>query len=242
MITGYFGVPGVGKTTMGTRIARKELKRIKRGKSHYKDVYTNFYCKGCKKISYADLKYYKIYDSLLIFDELTLDADNRKFKEFSDEHRDFFILHRHLGDDIIYLTQDYSKIDSKIRSLTQELWYMSRTVIPILRNWTTSKRIYRNININEFTGDLIMGYRFCNILERFFTSNFKICFRPKWYKYFDSYDECQLATRPILKTIPWSNEPDLNELQLLLKKLKLRAFYHKIDKGIYKILSRLKKR
>ena len=33
MITGYFGVPGVGKTTIGTRIARKELKRIMNGKS-----------------------------------------------------------------------------------------------------------------------------------------------------------------------------------------------------------------
>lgn len=203
MLTGYFGVPGVGKTTIATRLAQKELRRIKLGLSRYKNVYTNFYCKGCKMITYNDLRFYKIYDSLLIFDELTLDADNRKFKEFSDGHRDFFVLHRHLGDDIIYFTQDYSKVDAKIRALTQELWYMSRTVIPFFRRWSSAKRIYRAITINEHTGDLIMGYRFCNFFERFFTSNFKLVYRPKWYKYFDSYDECQLSDREELIIKSW---------------------------------------
>lgn len=203
MIIGYFGVPGVGKTTMGAKIAQKELNKIKRHKSHYKKVYTNFYCKGCYQITWDDLANYKFYDSLVIFDELGLDADNRKFKEFTNGHRDFFTLHRHLGLDFIYLTQDYSKIDSKIRALTQELWYMSRTVVPFFRNFTTCKRIYRTIAIQEHTGDLIMGYRFCNFVEKFFVSNFKITFRPFYYKYFDSYDECQLANRPILETDKW---------------------------------------
>ena len=207
MITGYFGVPGVGKTTIGTRIAQKELRRIHHGKSKYKHVYTNFYCKGAEQINYNDLKSFKVYDSLLIFDELTLDADNRKFKEFTDEHRDFFVLHRHLGDDIIYLTQDYSKIDSKIRSLTQELWYMTKSVIPFFRNWSRCKRIYRTITINEHTGDLIMGYRFCNFMESLFTSNMKLIWRPSWYKYFDSYDECQLTLRPEFSSGYWGGEP-----------------------------------
>ena len=203
MIIGYFGVPGIGKTTTATRLAQKELRRIKRGRSRYKRVYTNFYCKGCNFITWQDLQFFKVYDSLIIFDELGLDADNRKFKQFTDGHRDFFTLHRHLGVDFIYCTQDYSKIDAKIRALTQELWYMSRTVIPFFRNWTSCKRIYRNIAINEFTGDLIMGYRFCNFFERFFTSNFKLIFRPCWYKYFDSYDECQLVNREELPVKSW---------------------------------------
>jgi len=145
MIVGYFGVPGVGKTTTGAKLACKELKRIRRGRSNYKRVATNFYCKGCDKITWQDLAIYKFYDTLVIFDELGLDADNRNFKEFSKGHRDFFTLHRHLGIDFIYLTQDYSKVDAKIRALTQELWYMSRTVIPFFRNFTTSRRIYRTI-------------------------------------------------------------------------------------------------
>ncbi len=231
MITGYFGVPGVGKTTIGTRIARKELKRIMNGKSKYRAVYTNFYCKGANKITYNDLKYYKIYDSLLIFDELTLDADNRKFKDFSDEHRDFFILHRHLGCDIIYLTQDYSKVDSKIRSLTQELWYMSKTVIPFFRNFSRCKRVYRTIAINEHTGDLIMGYRFCTFLESIFTSNMKLVWRPSWYKYFDSYDESVLESRPVFPVENWTTgDPGLD--RLVSPKTKFKKFMMKISKRV----------
>ena len=48
MITCYFGVPGCGKTTLLTKIAQKELKRIKRCKSPYNHVLTNFYCQGCE--------------------------------------------------------------------------------------------------------------------------------------------------------------------------------------------------
>lgn len=228
MITCFFGVPGVGKTTMASKIAVKEVRRIRRGKSKYKRVYTNFDCKGCYRITYDDLKKYKMYDSLLVFDELTLDADNRKFKEFADEHRDFFVLHRHLGVDIVYVTQDYSKVDSKIRALTQDLWYMTRTVVPFFSMFTKAKRIYRNIKINEFTGDLINGYRFCNFWEAIFVSNIKICFRPNWYRFFDSFDEAQLKPRPVLPSIPWTNDDELDTfLKYNFKKLqpKLDSIY-----------------
>lgn len=234
-MTCYFGVPGVGKTTLAAKFARLELRRIKQHRSKYKRVYTNFYCKGCYRITYQDLKEYKLYDSLLIFDELTLDADNRKFKEFSNEHRDFFILHRHLGLDIIYLTQDYSKVDSKIRALTQELWYMQKSVLPIFRNFTRAKRIYRNIAINEYSGELINGYRFCTFLEAFFVSNIKICWRRRWYKYFDSFDESVLESRPVFESIPWTNDKELDSfLSRNFKKIKFRSNIL-IRKGFRKI-------
>ena len=107
MVSCFFGVPGCGKSTLGAFFAIKELKRIKKGKSKYKHIYTNFYVEGTEFIEFDVLKTHKIYDSLIIFDELAMDADNRKFKQFSDKVRDFFILHRHLGNDIIYLTQNY---------------------------------------------------------------------------------------------------------------------------------------
>lgn len=204
MLTCYFGVPGCGKTTLLTKFAIRELKRIKKGKSIYKDVYTNFYCEGCKRIHFDDFKKYKITDSLILLDEITMDADNRKFKQFPDEVRDFFILHRHLGLDIIYATQSYELVDLKIRQLTQELWYMSKTVVPFFSGFTSAKRIYRNININEFSSELTLGYRFCNFIESFFASNFKICYRRKYYKYFDSFDESVLGSRPLLSTSEWS--------------------------------------
>ena len=204
MLTCYFGVPGCGKTSFLTSIAVRELKRIRRGRSRYKDVYTNFYCIGAKRITYDDLKHFKLYDSLILLDEITLDADNRKFKSFTDDIRDFFILHRHLGLDVIYATQSYELVDLKIRQLTQELWYMSRSVVPFLKQFTTAKRIYRNININEHTSELTLGYRFCNLLESFFVKNYKISFRPKYYKYFDSYEESTLEGRPVYQSHDWN--------------------------------------
>ena len=60
MVVGYFGLPGSGKTTFLTRIAQKELKRMKKGKSKYKHILTNFYCDGCEKIQYSYLGNYEI--------------------------------------------------------------------------------------------------------------------------------------------------------------------------------------
>lgn len=195
MITCYFGVPGCGKTTLLTKFAIKEIKRIKKGKSPYKHVYTNFYCKGAEIIDFNDLSLYKISDSLILLDELAMDADNRKFKSFSDDIRNFFILHRHLGCDIIYATQSYEMVDLKIRQLTAQLWYMSKSVVPFLSLFTSAKKVYRTIAINEHTSELTLGYRFCNLIEAFFASNYKCVFRPFYYKYFNSFDEDCLADR-----------------------------------------------
>lgn len=206
MLTGYFGVPGCGKTTLLTKIAVKELKKICKCRSKYKDVYTNFYCEGAKIIDFNDLNIYSVYDSLIILDEITLDADNRDFKSFPKGVRDFFILHRHLGNDIIYATQSYELVDKKIRQLTQELWYMQKSVIPFLCEFTSAKRIYRNININEHTSELVLGYRFCNLIESLFTSNYKCCFRRFYYKYFDSFDDSSLSDRPLFIGSFWNCE------------------------------------
>lgn len=205
MITCFFGVPGVGKNTMLTKIARREIRRKKLGLSTYEHIYSDFYIKGAEKFDYSYFKTHKCYNSLILIEEMGLNADNRKFKTFSPEERDYFVLHRHIGNDIIYATQDYSMVDSKIRSLTQELWYMSRSVVPFIRNFTIAKRIYRCIAINENVGDLILGYRFCNLIESLFVSNAKLCYRPFYYKYFDSYDEGSLSNRPVLESEPWAS-------------------------------------
>lgn len=221
MLICYFGVPGCGKTTLLTKFVAKELKKIKKGKSKYKEVYTNFYCKGAKFIDFKDLDKYKIYDSLIVLDEITLDADNRKFKQFTDGTRDFFILHRHLGNDIVYATQSYDLVDLKIRALTQELWYMSKSVIPFFNKFTSAKRIYREISINEHSSELTVGYRFCNLIESLFVSNYKLVFRPLYYKYFDSFDECQLQERPIYTSWLWEEyNKEKKSMSSLLDKIK----------------------
>jgi len=203
LITCYFGVPGVGKTTLLTKLAVKAIKRMNRGKGKYDQVYTNFYCKGALRLDFKDLNKYKITNSLILLDEITMDADNRDFKQFPTGIRDFFILHRHLNNDIIYATQGYDAVDKKIRLLTQELWYMQKSVIPFFSGVTSAKRIYRTIDINEHTSELTLGYRFCNFIESICTSNYKTVWRRRYYKYFDSFDEGVLESRPYLDASYW---------------------------------------
>ena len=189
MIKAYFGVPGCGKSTILVR-------EYKKNKRRYDHIYTiNIQIRGVQMISKEDLEKYKFKNTLILWDEITMDADNREFKTFSKELRDFFLLHRHLGCDIIYATQNFENVDKKVRDLTSELWYMSKSVVPFLKSFTSAKRIYRSININEHTSELTLGYRFCNFIESLFVSNFKLVFRPIYYKYFDTHDELSLKGR-----------------------------------------------
>ena len=193
MITCFFGLPGCGKSTMLAKIAAKELKRIRKGKSKYKRVFCNYYIKGCYKINFSDLGLYDTSDSLVLLDEITLDADSRKFKEFSDNSKRFFILHRKYNCDVIYVTQQYDAVDKKIRELTSDLYYMKRAG-PI----TYATRIYRQIIITQ-DADIKQGYRFPGIAQILFHPgyNLKLCFRRRYYKYFDSYQA------PVLQDREW---------------------------------------
>lgn len=204
MITCYFGVPRVGKNTFLTAIAQKELKRMKRGRSKYKHIYTDFYCDGCEKIEFADLGKFYIHDSLLLFEEMGLDADNRDFKKFPKPVRDFFVLHGHAFNDIIYATQEYTDVDLKIRKLTEELWYLEKSCVPFLRRFTTATRIFRTININEMTAELTVGYRFATLLEKIFTKVRKTIYRPFYYKKFDSYDLGPIGSREEMIAAFWN--------------------------------------
>ena len=189
MIKGYFGVPGCGKSTTLVKEYRKNRKK-------YDNIYSvNIEIKGVKQITKEDVRKYRFKNALILWDEITLDYDNRNFKEFTKEDKEFWLLHRHMGVDIIYATQNYENVDKKIRDLTIELWYMQKSVVPLLSGLTTTKRIYRNININENTSELTLGYRFCNRIEGIFVSNFKIIWRRKYYKYFNSFDELNLEER-----------------------------------------------
>ena len=183
MITGYFGLPGSGKTTFLTMLAQRELRRIRRGKSKYKFVATNFYCRGCMRLEYAQLGTVDIEDTLVLLDEITLDADSRDFKQFGKEKKSFFLLHRHFNCDVVYFTQQYDNVDKKIRDITHNLYFV-RKLGPI----SIAKTIYRCLDINGQTKDIVSGYRFANWFESLFMRTRQYCFRPLYYKYFDSWD------------------------------------------------------
>lgn len=203
IVTGYFGVPGCGKTTILTAIAQRELHRISKGKSRYNHVLTNFYCQGCERIELRDLGKYDISESLILLDELTLDADSRDYKTFSEQLKNFFTLHRHKFCDVIYFVQDFSRVDKTIRNVTYDLWYVTKSPFPFFNRWSKAKRVYRNIAINEYTSELTLGYRFATFAEVIFNHPCKRYYRPKYYKYFDSFDQGQLGGLPAYRYKSW---------------------------------------
>lgn len=179
MITCYFGMPGCGKTTFLAKIARNEIRRIKRGKSKYKYVYSNVFIDGCLKLDYSMLPMYDFSYSLILLDELTLDADSRSFKTFTAGHKEFFLMHRHYKCDIVYATQQYDAVDKKIRDITNYTYYVRKGLF-----FSTALNIPRGIVIPEQTGDIVQGYH----RPKFFQALFKKhVLRVLYYRYFDSY-------------------------------------------------------
>lgn len=200
MITCFFGLPGCGKSTMLAKIATKELRRIEKGTSKYERVLSNYYIEGCGILNFDMIGVVDMSDSLLIIDEISLDADSRDYKQFSKNLKQFFILHRHYRCDIIYATQQYDGVDRKIRELTHDLWYMKKCGV-----FTYATAIFRHINITE-DSDIKVGYVFPNIFKMIFDlkHNVRICYRPRYYQYFDSFEA------PALKQIDHEFYPIFN--------------------------------
>lgn len=203
MVSGYFGLPGCGKTTFLTMIAQKELRKIRAGKSAYDKVFCNFYCEGCYKLDFHQLGSFLIENALILIDEITLFADSRDFKTFDKKIKQFFLLHRHYGCDIIYFTQHYNNVDKKIRDITFNLYFVTTgRIFPISK----ARQIFRTLDINEQTHEIVHGYRFANIWDILFGKVTRRCWRPRWYKYFDSY-ECDRSL-PELPLTEWSSSEE----------------------------------
>ena len=180
MIIGYIGLPGSGKSTVMAKIAQKAMKCKK-----YDRVYCNFYIDGCYKIDFDDLGRYNYENALILIDEAMNEADSRDFKKFTAEKKYFFSNHRHYKLDIIYFTQSYDDVDKKIRNLTVGLYHIQKFLW-----WTLITPIKQLLTIDDFSHQIVTGYKFKSI----FTS--RLCFRPFWYKYFDTHERKKLPPVP----------------------------------------------
>lgn len=193
----YFGLPGCGKTTLMSALALKGIKS-----KRYKNVYSNV--KMCiEDVIYVDnncIGKYNLCDGLLLIDEATLFADSRDYKNFGKDRLQYFLEHRHYNVDICLFTQQWDGVDRKIRVITDRVYYVYKGLF--FGKWITSYyRIPYGIIIpdgkrkegGEKLGEIIQGYCKPNILIRLFSPKL---FRPRYYKYFDSWE------RPYLPELP----------------------------------------
>lgn len=166
MIQGIFGLPGSGKSTYLAKLAKKANKKGEK-------VYSNFYIKNCYKLDFDDLGIHDYSDCLILIDEISLFCDCRSWKNFSKELVYFFTNHRHYNVNIVYCSQSYADCDKKIRNLTDSLYYIQSSILPYV---STVRHIDKAFSVSE------------NITECYKLSGFpRLCFRPLYYKYFDSF-------------------------------------------------------
>lgn len=194
----FFGLPGAGKTSL---MAYHAIKAIKSKK--YLNVYGNVHMSidGYTYIDNDCIGKYDLSDCKLLIDEATLFADSRRFKEFSMEKLEYFLEHRHFNADICLYTQQWDGVDRKIRVITDRVYYVYKGWL--LGHWfTTYYRIPYGIIIpdphkdksSEKLGEIVQGYCKPNILIRMFAPKL---YRPKYYKYFDSWERRTLPRLPM---------------------------------------------
>lgn len=182
MIYEIFGLPRSGKTTTLCYIAQNALQgKSVLGFGKYERVFTSFYCKGCYKIDFNDLKSYDLSNSLILIDEISLYADNRQFKNFDADILYFFKLHGHYHIDLVWCSQSHSDADKKIRDVTDTIFLLEKSRF---KNYSILKKIYHNYSFKnrQITDTYDIASRF----------EWKYINRAKWYQYFDSFEHKDL--------------------------------------------------
>ena len=177
----YFGIPGSGKSTIAALIAKKEMKKRKKGRR----VFSNFAIKGTNVLNKEDIGVYDMYNSLLIIDEAGVDYDNRNWKNNLNPDQVYFYKHyRHYHCDIVMFSQSID-VDIKLRNLANEYRIVKKSIIPF---FVTTKLIKKKIDINKDTGEIIDRYYFVFLSSKRY-------FSPKAWKLFNSYQRKELLTK-----------------------------------------------
>lgn len=205
-----FGKKGSGKSTTLTKLALKHLKKGWTVYSTEEIPGTYLVCPG--QIGFIDLPDFNFvpFDpdayrglwkllrcffnrlfphrpkSVLLVDEVGMIWDNRDFKNFKPQVRNWFKLQRHRHCKVYLFSQTFD-IDKKLRDLTDAM-YLQKNV---LRVFTYGKKIRKYITIKESMQDnastLSEGMEFEPFIF-FFMGSRTLTFIPKWSRYFNSFE------------------------------------------------------
>ena len=188
-----FGKKGSGKSTLMVRLALDHL-----GKGYH------VYC--TEPINVPNVRHFDVseigkksfeYHSLVLVDEVGMIWDNRDFKKFATDVRDWFKLQRHYKCKVYLFSQSFD-IDKKLRDLTDGLYLCSTK----LRVFTWAKRIHRSIVLTKAEADreshISENLEFDSILTWIFGGRI-LTFIPKYAPYFDSHCVPELEPLPFVE-------------------------------------------
>lgn len=197
MVSVYFGSIGCGKTTVACKLLRKSRKQ-------YDHFFTTF-----KTLKLKNCHHWQNFDglglvtppehSLLVDDESGITYNNRKYKSMPQHTIEWYKLSRHYKCDVILMSQAFDDMDITLRRLASEYWYLRR-----VGPWTLSRQVYKYCMVDENTHQIIDGYRMASVFSAFtsllafilrpipflnsvFRQQWKLTFRPFYYKYFNSF-------------------------------------------------------
>lgn len=175
MIRMFFGSPGCGKTTFAVKMLR-----------HHRGYrYSNFECAGADEVDIKEIgKSWRPRErSYIAIDEAGIEFNNRKFKTFPEHLIRFMKLHRHYNCNIDVFSQSWEDTDVTIRRLCDQLWYVQK-----IGPFSIARRVNKRVCVDDQTQQIIDGYRFLRLWTfLFFQRPIRICFRPKYYKFFNSF-------------------------------------------------------
>ncbi|MBE7091683.1 MAG: hypothetical protein E7365_00675 [Clostridiales bacterium] len=207
MIRYFVGVPRSGKTTIACKIMKKHLrkknflnlKRIKY-KYHFSNFETNY---GLS--NYFDdsmLGKFKLPEySYIALDESGLSFNSRKFASLPFGVIENFKKHGHEHQDIDLFSQTWDDTDKQLRDLAEEIWVI-RKIGPL----SFARCVYKRIGIDEQTKQLAYQHYWKSILFQllpFQPKQFIFCFRPLYYKYFDSFEPINMSVLPCPNGKEW---------------------------------------
>lgn len=178
-LTMVFGKKGSGKSTLLTKLA---LQHLEKGWVVYStEPIPGTYLIDADEIGFVELQP----NSVLLVDEVGMIWDNRRFKEFKPEVRDWFKLQRHRRVKVYLFSQTFD-IDKKLRDLTDDMYLVDKR----LRVFSYAKRILKKTVLNKSSAEapakIDENLEFDSLLF-FWCGSRRFTFIPKYTKYFNSF-------------------------------------------------------
>lgn len=174
-----FGKKGCGKTTYLTKLTQKYLKKGR-------PVYSTEFVAGAYKIEPEDVGITQFPEgSVILMDEVGMIYDNRNFKNFKPEVRDYFKLQRHYKHTVFLFSQTFD-VDLKLRNLTDSM-YMLVNYFGVL---TVGKQIKRRLVVVKPSPESESRIADELVITPFFLTPFGarvFIWIPNWVKFFDSH-------------------------------------------------------
>jgi hypothetical protein len=179
-----FGKKGSGKTTFLTKIA---IKNLRKGIT----VYSTIDIPGTYKFDVNDIGKFTFNPySVVLIDEVGMIWDNRDFKNFRTDVRDFFKFQRQYKLKVYLFSQTFD-VDLKLRNLTDQMFLLTNK----FRVFSVARRIDKRITIQKGEegrpSTLADDYTFAPLLA---PSSYIVTFIPRWVQFFNSYDPKPLPT------------------------------------------------